>query len=370
MNFEFLSPVQIVFGNGRINELGKIAKQYGKHPLIISGRSALKKTGTLDKILQNLKEEGVECKLFRGVSPEPKSNEINEAVDIARRNSCDLVIGLGGGSAIDVAKAVSVGVNYSSIEEIIGKTIEINPNSLPIITIPTTSGSGAEVTKGAIITDTTKKFKSGIRGVDLFPKLALVDPELTYSLPKRITIETGFDALTHAVETYISTKASPLTDLYAEEAMKLIREYLPKAISKNKEAREKMSLAALIGGINIANTGTCLVHRLQQAMGSIIEVSHGRGLAAIYPAWIKRVSVYRKEKFERISEIFGYQKKESYKPILGFMEKIGVGCNLGELNVKYPDINIFLEKISGDLKNDPIPEIDEKLIRGIYEESL
>jgi len=370
MNFEYLAPTQIIFGRGKLDLLGNIAEQYGNIALVVCGKTSMQKYGYLDRAIKTLKEAGLETFVFDEVSPNPKSDEINRAINMVRKNSCNLIIGLGGGSSIDAAKAISVGICYGSIEDIIGKTLEENPNSLPVISIPTTAGSGAEVTKGTIITDVQRKFKSGIRGKDIFSKAAIVDPELTFSLPKKITAETGFDALTHAIESYVARKANPVTDIYAENAIEIIANNLEKAMENERdfEAREKMSFAALIGGLNIGNASSCLPHRLQQAMGSVLEVSHGIGLASVYPAWLKYAYSYAKVKFDKIASIFEGESCE--KSIIDFMKKIGVYCKLRDLGTKRGHIDKFLERISGNLTNDPIEKINKELIKRIYIESF
>lgn len=374
MNFDFVSPVQVVFGNGRINELGKIAGKYGSYPLIVTGKNAMKRYGGLEKVLGALKSEEINYGVFSGISSNPRSDEVDEAISLVRKEGYNLIIGLGGGSALDASKAISVGIptwlTYGSMRQLIGgKAME--GDSIPVIAIPTTSGSGAEVTKGAIITDTQRGLKSGVRGTALFPRVALLDPELTYSMPEMVTRETGFDALTHAIETYVAKKASPVTDLLSEEAIRIIYEYLPRVISNgmNGEAREKMSFASLLGGMNIANASTCLPHRLQQAMGSVIDISHGRGMATLYPAWLKRVYEHRREKFDRVSELLGFKGGYGYDAVVDFMKRVGVYCSLGNYASK-DDIDEFLEKISGNVENDPIPDMDKKMMREIYDESF
>ena len=371
MNFEYLSPVQIIFGNGRIKELGKLARRYGDNALVVTGRISMRRHGGLERVLNNLKESGINSVVFDKISSNPKSDEVDEAIHLVREGHYNLIIGLGGGSAIDSAKAISVGINYDSIRELIGgKAIEKAEYSIPVISVPTTSGSGAEVTKGAIITDTVRNLKSGVRGSALFPKLALVDPELTYTMPRQTTLETGFDALTHAIETYVANKSNPICDLCSEKAIEIIYEYLPQAIENgnDKSAREKMAFASLLGGVNIANTGTCLPHRMQQAMGSVIDISHGRGMATLYPAWLEKVSPYREGKFNKISELLG-NTGESHQAVINFMQKIGIYCSLGDY-ARMSYIDKFLEKTSGNIENDPLPNIDQKLMREIYEKSF
>lgn len=380
MNFQYHLPTKVIFGRGSLSKLSKLLEEYGNKGgivLIVSGRSAVRKHGYLNQVEEYFKKAGWKTIIFDKISPNPKSDEVNKAIRKIRKNdgktACDLIVGLGGGSAIDAAKAISAGLNYSSIEKIIGKTIN-DQNLVPVIAIPTTAGSGAEVTKGAIITDTKKKIKSGIRGEALFPKVAIVDPELTLTLPPKITAQTGFDALTHAIESYVARKANIITDMYAEKSIELIAHNLERAIKNGKdiEAREKMSLAALLGGINVANASSCLPHRLQQAFGSVVDSPHGAGLAAVYPSWIRHAYPYAKKKIDNIAKIFGCSNCE--EAIVKFIKRINlVDCRLKDLGAKKTQIKQFIDKVSGNLENDPIPleTIKKKeLIRKIYEESF
>lgn len=372
MNFEFLSPVKVVFGNGRVQELGSIAKQYGNKAFIVTGRKSTSENGSLEKVVDSLKSAGIESVVFARILPNPLSDDVDEAMHRITRSNYNMIIGLGGGSVLDSAKAISACLGYSTCRELIGgSAIDINLRSLPVIAIPTTSGTGAEVTKGAIITDTHKGLKSGVRGSAVFPKVALVDPELTYSMPPELTKITGFDAFTHAVETYVSNSSTPITDAISLEALKYISDYLPIAIESGSDrvAREKMSLASLMAGINIANTGTCLPHRMQQAMGSVVDMPHAAGTATLYPAWLKRVYPHAKEKFDKVSEILEPLSPPSYQPIINFMKSIGMYRNLNEF-AEPSQVDSFVEKVSGNLKFDPIPNINEKLIKEIYEESF
>lgn len=383
MNFQYHLPTKIIFGRGKLSQLSELLMDYGEKgdtALIVSGKSTARRYGFLDKVDGYFRDAGWRTIIFDKVSPNPKSDELNEAIKTIKgkdgKINCNLIVGLGGGSAIDAAKAIKVGVHYDFVEKIIGKTVNLDyPNPIPVIAIPTTAGSGAEVTKGAIIIDTRRNLKSGIRGEVLFPEVALVDPELTLTLPPKVTAETGFDALTHAIESYVAKKANAITDQYSEKAIKLIADNLERAVNHGQDidAREKMSLASLLGGINIANASSCLPHRLQQAFGSIIDSSHGAGLAAVYPAWLRCAYPYAKEKFNRIATIFGDDNCE--EAIVNFIKKIGVDYRLDDFGAQKSQIYQFVGKVEGNLTNDPMPsELIEKkgkyLIRKIYEESF
>ena len=363
-------PTEIIFGYGSISNVGNVVKKYGDKALIVCGRKSAKKYGHLKRVIEFLDKESIEVIIFDHISPEPKSDEVNEGIILARINKVDVVIGLGGGSPIDAAKAIAVGIDSISIESIIGKTLSLNKNALPIIAIPTTAGSGSEVTKGSIITDIKKKFKSGIRGNDLFPKSAIIDPELTITCPTKVTAQTGFDTFTHVFEGYMARKSTVLTDRIAEDALIIIQKYLPKSINNglNNEAREKMSYAALLGGVCVANASTCLPHRLQQAMGGVIDVSHGKGLATLYKSWFKIAYPFKKNKFDTLINILGNDSSPNIT-ISNFMKKIKMDYSISDLGAKKSDIDLFIDRISGNLDNDPIDNIDTELIRKIYYES-
>ena len=291
MSFNFFSPTNIFFGSRIFSNTSKITNKIGKYPMVVCGRYSMKKFKYLEKLEKQFKKDGKKIFIYDNISPDAKSNEVNDAVSILKRKKkIDFVIGLGGGSAIDAAKAIAVGKNLASIENLIGKTITSKGKYLPIVAIPTTSGTGSEVSKGAIITDVKKNFKSGIRGDCLFPKIAIIDPIFSLTLPKDVLAETGFDAFTHLLESYLAKKSNKLTESFSEIGIPLVMKYLPKSLKNYKDLKTKeyVSYAALLGGINVANASTCLPHRLQQAMGSVKEVSHphARGLACVYPSWL------------------------------------------------------------------------------------
>ena len=373
MNFELTLPVRVIFGTGRVKELGEIVRKYGDKVLVITGRNSARESGNLERITNIIDKSGLKYRIFNRISPNPLSDEVDEALSILKsEGDYKAIIGLGGGSVLDASKAISASMGYNSVRELIGASaIDSNPNSLPVITIPTTAGTGAEVTRGAIITDTQRGLKSGVRGNAVFPKVAIVDPELTYSMPQEVTRITGFDAFTHALETYISTSSNPFTDAIALESLRYIAVNLPRVLKEGSDfdAREKMSLASLMAGINIINTGTCLPHRMQQAMGSVVEMPHALGTAMLYPSWLPRVYPYAKEKLDNISRILEPSNAPSYESVVRFMDRIGMRPRLSDF-AKPDQVPSFVSLVTGNLAFDPIPNIDKKMIKKIYEESF
>jgi len=372
MLFNFNSPTDIYFGKGYFEKTSEITKNIGSNPLIVCGRKSMRKNKFIEKISNNFKKSKKKIFIYENISPDAKSDEINDAISIVKKNKHDFIIGLGGGSAIDAAKAIAVGGSYSNIEDIIGKTIDTSTKHLPIVAIPTTSGTGSEVSKGSIITDVNKNFKSGIRGNSLFPKIAIIDPVFSLTMPTGLIAETGFDAFTHLFESYLAKKSNPITEKLSEEGIYLIMKYLPHSLKrKDILIKEKICFAALIGGINVANASTCLPHRLQQAMGSVKEISHphARGLACVYPSWLKEEYKFSSKKIDNLKKKLGVQSTK-FDFILKFMDKIKVNNRLRDYGVKDNHIDIFIKNVSGNLENDPINKIDNSLIKKIYKSSI
>ena len=373
MNFTFHTPTQIHFGCNKFLETGQLVKHLGKKCLIVSGKTSMKKHGYIDKITTILKKESIEPILYDKISNDAKSSEVNKGTLICRQEKIDFIIALGGGSSIDGAKAISVCYDLENVEPLIGIQLKKEKKSLPLVAIPTTAGTGSEVTKGAIITDDKKNYKSGVRGDQVFPKIAIIDPILSMTMPKNVAATTGFDTFTHLLESYLANKSNKFTDMISISGIKLIMAALPSSLNSpgDVKLREKISYAALLGGLNVGNASTCIPHRLQQAMGSVpsLHQPHAQGLAAIYPSWASRVYNFKKEKIENLKNILG-QKSKSTKFIEEFIEKVEVKNKLSDYHVNRDHIEIFIKNISGNLDNDPIEPKNDNLFREIYLESL
>ncbi|KJK58950.1 iron-containing alcohol dehydrogenase [Saccharothrix sp. ST-888] len=362
----------MVFGRGTLDRLGSLAAPLGGHALLVCGRSAMRRHGYLDRAVAALTAAGVAVTVFDRASANPRSDEIDEAVALARSNSCDLVVGLGGGSAIDAAKAVAVTAGADTVRDLIGLTLPASDAALPIVAVPTTAGSGSEVTKGAIVTDVVRNFKSGIRGDDVAPRIAVVDPDLTEPLPTALAVESGFDALAHAVEGAVAVRATEQSRAYSRRALTLIRDSFPRVASgtADPQVREDMALAALLGGVNVATVSTCLPHRLQQAMGAVprIEVSHGQGLALLYPAWLRSAYPHAQDAFDAVADALGH--RDAGQAVQAVIETGGLGGTLADRGFTGRDIDTFVAGISGNLDNDPHPAVDTDLARSLYRDSL
>jgi alcohol dehydrogenase len=372
VRFEHLTPTRVIFGRDRLSELGALTRPLGVRALLVCGRTAMRRHGVLDRACRSLQLAGVDVHVFDGVSRNPCCEEVQAAITLARQQRSEVIVALGGGSAIDTAKAAGAAIRLDSVAALVGTTLPDEQQALPVIAVPTTAGTGAEVTRGAIITDRARCLKSGIRGRTVFPSLALIDSRLSSTTPREVALETAFDALTHAVEGYLARQASPLTDILAERALGLTAPGLRglAAGEDTPELWDRLALGALLGGLTVATASTCLPHRLQQAMGGIshIELAHGRGLAALYPPWVERANAFAEERFARIAQLIG--AASAAEGILDLLERGGLRQGLHASGYQLADIDVFLANVTGNVDNDPIDVVGPPLMRAIYAEAM
>ncbi len=285
MNFEFTLPAKIIFGQGKINEIGKVSSGFGKKALLVCDPFCVS-SGLTEKMLKHLSASKIKTTVFDGVVPNPTTTSIEKGVAKARKGKCELIIGLGGGSSIDTAKAIAVGASHPEPiwNYAISKT-PITEKTLPVIAITTTSGTGSHCTCFSVITNPETHQKPGMGSPYILPRLAIVDPELMLSMPKNLTAICGFDVFTHAVEAYTSNASNPMSDIFAEKAISLCCQYLPIAYKdgKNLEAREMMALADTYAGIAICHAVVSLGHVVAHVIGGHYpDISHGDALFTIY----------------------------------------------------------------------------------------
>lgn len=283
MSFKFATASRILFGTGIVNQLGEIASLMGNTVLLVTNLPEVR----VDHVASILAKSRLPLDHLY-VPGEPTVTLIAQGVEFARQRNCEVVIGLGGGSAIDSGKAIaSLLTNPGEVLdylEVIGKGHQINNPSIPYIAVPTTSGTGAEVTRNAVIGAPEQRVKVSLRSRYLLPKVALVDPELTYGLPPEITASTGLDALTQLMESYVSIKANPLTDAICREGLMRVANSLRRAYHfDDPTAREEMSIASLFGGLALANSGLGIVHGFASVLGGMYPIPHGVVCAALLP---------------------------------------------------------------------------------------
>lgn len=277
----FVIPNHTVVGTNVLCEAAPLLKKMGNKAFIVTGRHVAV-SDMMKQLTALLDENGIDCVIFDGITGEPTDTMIENGVEMLKSSGCDFIIGIGGGSPLDSAKAIAaMAVNEGSIADYNGK--EITGEILPLAAIPTTAGTGSEATKFTVITDSEKGIKMLLKGEVLVPKLAIVDSSFTVGAPKSVTSATGLDALTHAVEAYTSRKAFSMTDTLAVSAVKRIMKYLPIAYKEpdNSLAREQMSIAALEAGICINNSSVTIVHGMSRPIGALFHVPHGMSNAML-----------------------------------------------------------------------------------------
>ena len=277
----FVIPNHTVVGTNVLGEAAPLLKKMGNKAFIVTGRHVAV-SDMMKQLTALLNENGIDCVIFDGITGEPTDTMIEKGVEMLKSSGCDFIIGIGGGSPLDSAKAIAaMPVNEGSIADYNGK--EITGEILPLAAIPTTAGTGSEATKFTVITDSEKGIKMLLKGDVLVPKLAIVDSSFTVGAPKSVTSATGLDALTHAVEAYTSRKAFSMTDTLAVSAVKRIMKYLPIAYREpdNSLAREQMSIAALEAGICINNSSVTIVHGMSRPIGALFHVPHGMSNAML-----------------------------------------------------------------------------------------
>lgn len=357
MNFEFATARRIIFGAGSINKIGAISADIGGRALVVSGVDLER----VQPLLKKLESAGIMVTLYV-VDKEPSVEIVQKGLKLAREKNVELVIGLGGGSAMDTGKAIAGLLpnpgDVIDYLEVIGHGNQLTEPSLPYIAIPTTAGTGAEVTKNAVISSKRDQVKVSLRSPFMLPKIALIDPELTYSLPPEITASTGLDALTQLIEPYVSIRANPFTDAICKEGMKVAAQSLENAYNdgKNRNAREGMSLASLFGGLALANSGLGAVHGFAGPLGGMCPVPHGVICARLLP-------LVMEVNFRALNQ------RELGNPVLKRFDEVAQILT-GDISSRAPDgvqwIDSLCERLSVPrlsdygLTNEELPELVER----------
>jgi alcohol dehydrogenase class IV len=282
--FELATAARIVFGWGTADAVGDLSRELGRHALIVTGRSAERS----ELVRSRLAGAGVATTMWT-VSREPNLTTIEDGVAALRAADCDVVVGVGGGSVLDTAKAIAAlaasdGALLDHLE-VIGRGLPLLRPSLPCIAMPTTAGTGSEVTRNAVLASPEHRVKVSLRSPHLLPRLAIVDPALTLDLPPALTASTGLDALTQVIEPYVSHRANPVTDAWCVDGMWRAAGALRRAVADghDREAREQMSLVSLCGGLALANAGLGAVHGFAGPIGGMFDAPHGAICAALLP---------------------------------------------------------------------------------------
>ena len=376
INFSFFLPVNVVFGCGKLKEVGNLTKPYGKKALIVTGKSSAKKSGIYDKVNESLKKVGIDTVLFDKVTPNPLTTTAIEGAKFANENGCDVVVGIGGGSIMDCAKAIAfLSVNKGDINDYIFNKIQ-SDKALPLVLIPTTCGTGSEGNGFAVLTNPENGDKKSLRCNAIVAKVSIVDPECMMTMPKKVLASVGFDALCHNIEAYTSKISQPFTDALSLYAISLIADNLVDVYngSEEKEAWEKITLASTIGGMVINTAGVTLAHGMEHPASGLKNIVHGQGLAALTPTIIEASYKGNRDKFGKIARIFGGLTAEDCSmKIRTLLKKLDLECKLSDLGITEEDIPWMAEncmKVSAaSVKNNPVVFTKEEIAE-IYKKAL
>ncbi|OPA17031.1 alcohol dehydrogenase [Bacillus cereus] len=380
---EFRMPKSVLYGRNSLEKLGEQSKKLGKRAFIVTD-TIMEKLGYVEKCIQQLNKKSITVSTYNKVDAEPTNIHVLEALSLCKEEKCDFIIGIGGGSCIDAAKAVAVlYTNGGEVEDYVQKDIEIENNPLPLIAIPTTSGTGSEVTSVAVITNKKTDVKMMMKHPSFIPKVAIIDPVLTSSLPPQITAATGIDALCHAIEAYISKVSQPLTDVLALSAIESIMKYLRIAYEdgRNMEAREAMMIASLQAGIAFSNASVTLVHGMSRPVGALFHVPHGISNAILLPTVLEFTKTSAMKRLAKIGrslnkDLYSNSDEEVVDYTLGEIKKLCFDLripNLKEYGIDEIEFENAISKMasdaieSGSSANNPrVPSYDE--IKELYRE--
>jgi len=381
--YQFYNPVKYLFGRGVIQKLGAHAAALGKKALLVTtpGRTYALYGGSIRKLLE---EAGVECEVFTGVQPNPLASSVRKGADLAAETGCGLVIGLGGGSAMDTAKGIAflAGKEGGIFDYITGK--RSGTSALPIICITTTAGTGSEGNSTAVFTNDETLDKKGLVNPLIFPSVSFVDPEFMASLPKTLIAGPGCDALFHAFESYLSKDRTPVSEMYSLEAMRLSIENLPKVYHdpEDFEAWDKVILANTLAGIAIGCAGTTVPHALGQPVSGLLDVAHSDSLVCLYPAFMKFTAPAAPERFAKLAELLGCDlsgkttdeaARMSIGAMMDFLKGIDADKKLSQFGVKPEHIDRLAESATTMMKvvlnkNPIVPTLEQ--VKELYLESL
>jgi alcohol dehydrogenase class IV len=368
-SYSYLVPTKIVSGLGVIDSLGEHATGLGAKPLLVTGKHSARSSGALDRALKQLPGAAV----FDGVDEDPTSDTCAAGAQVCRDNGCDYVAAIGGGSAMDVGKAIAVlARNPGTCADYFG--VDKYPNgNFPIIAIPTTAGTGSEVTPYSVIVNVNPRVKRTISARGLFPVVALLDPELSVTMPRSVTVSTGLDALSQAMEGYVSLRSTPLGDLLALEVCRIVKEWLPRAASvpSDLEARSRMLFAAMLSGCVIAQSGTTLVHGMGYCFTLEYGMAHGLANALLLTPTFQYNARVVPEKVARIAEAIGFPTEPEPGPaakniglaIHSLLDTLDVSPAAKDADIDPQRSQAFAEDICADrsrFKNQPgDPTIDD-----------
>lgn len=366
--FNYFQNTRLVFGAGRVKEAGEIIRDFGKNCLLVTTNSNGPLRALYVRVIQILEESGLKVTHFNGVTPNPTTDDVSKGAEMARAAQVDVVVGLGGGSSMDVAKAIAVEATHQGTSwDYLFYKKQPTEKTLPIVAISTTSGTGSQVTQVSVVTNTNERDKSALYNNFLYPKVAIIDPELMVSAPPFVSATTGFDVFCHAFESLLHPNRGAYVDLLAREAIQIVFEFLPKVLQEplNVEYRSAMAWADTMAGLCIANAGVTLPHGMGMAIGGMYpHVAHGQALAIVYPActrftWEKAIDQHAFVSRALNPELNEKDDYEAAKMAAGeitkFLQKINLFQQLNEVDVPHAELEALARQcmVLPDYGNNP-----------------
>jgi alcohol dehydrogenase class IV len=370
----FHSAGSILFGRHAVQQLGEVVTRLGGKRALVVTDPILQKAGTLDRVLEPLRSSGIAAEAFTGGEPEPSMRAAEACLEQAKAFRPDVLVGLGGGSNMDLAKLSATMLTHAGTPRTFVGDDKIPGPIMPLVCVPTTAGTGSEVSAAAVVTDTENKIKVGILSNYLRPRVALVDPLLTVSCPPKVTADSGIDALTHAIEAFTAVDNAtfplppgertvyqgrhPFGDMTAEKAITLIGQFLRRAVANGNdlEARDGMSLAALLAGLAFSNVGVAVVHALEYPVGGAVHCSHGAGNGLLLPYVMRFNLPARVKEFAAIARLLGENlqgltdqgaAEKAIEAVERLRNDIGIPRRLRDIGVKEEHLRPFAEKAGG-----------------------
>ena len=377
-SFQLVATPHIIFGSGAIEQAGQWCAQVGSRALLVTGRSSLRRSGWLDGIVSNLSDHGIAATVFEGAEPEPSVNMVQIGRGRLWQAGCDLVVAVGGGSSLDVGKAIGALAGESGEAAEYHRGCQITERGVPIIAVPTTSGTGSEVTPNAVLIDQERGVKDSLRGDGLVPKVAIVDPQLTLTLPPAATACAGIDAFTQALEGFTSTGANLVTDKFAAEALVHLAGAIRTAHSDgdNLAAREHMSLGSLLAGIGFASSRLGLVHGLAHPIGVASGQPHGRVCGLLLPHVIDFNLAAARRKYARAAPLVGITDDSDDEAaalalrdwVTQLVEDLQIGQSLSDLGISEEDLEPMIAPAmaSGSTRHNPREVTEHELTEFLH----
>jgi alcohol dehydrogenase class IV len=379
-SFSVNQPTRILFGVNAVQQLGDMVAELGGRRVFLVADPGLKQSGIIEQIGNILDRAEISYALYDKIAPEPGLKLADQGVKLAAEHKADCIVGVGGGSALDVAKAISILLtNGGKAEDYLGLG-KIKLQGVPKIMIPTTAGTGAEVTFTAVFINENTNSKGGMNGDPLYPDAAILDPSLTLSLPPHVTAATGIDAFTHALEAYVSNQAHVISDMYALEAIGLISDNLGIAYANgaNLAARSAMLLGSLLGGKALATAGVGLVHAMSYPLGGMFNTAHGLSNAVLLPYVVEYNIIGSPEKFATVARVMGYETEGlpvreaaqlAVEAIHQLNADVSIPNSLTDLNIpadRIPEMARIALTVTRPVENNPRKPTLEDVI-GVYE---